>query len=165
MVATRPRKPGPTAVPVGHVFEFPPGSVNERVLNVGHYDPFGVEGPLEDPTASREYATTRLFVVHHPETGLVAVSQRSPWLGCRVVEVTTEAVRDFGQTPPAGFERGFLDPCHGGLFSLDGRHLAGPGERSLDQFPIRYLPDGTIVVDVTNLERTQTSRSSVPSTH
>lgn len=149
----------PTAVPVGHVSDFPSGSVKERVLDVGHYDSVGVEGPLEDATAGGEVASTRLFIVNHPESGFLAVLQRSPWLGCRVVEVTAGEASDFGGTLPAGFERGFRDPCHGGLFSLDGQRLAGPGERDLDQFPIRYLPDGTLVVDVTNLQSTQAAEA------
>ncbi len=135
--------PDPTAVPVGHVSEFPPGSVTERVLDVGHYDPLGVEGPLEDTTADGVYASTRLFIVNHPDSGLIALLQRSPFLGCRIVEMTAEEVRDFGGTLPAGFERGFSDPCHGGLYTLDGRQVDGPGERDLDQFAVRYLPDGT----------------------
>ena len=65
-----------------------------------------------------------------------------------------QAIEFLGHAVPAGFERGFLDPCHGGLFSLDGQHLAGPGQRGLDRFPLRYLPDGTVAADLTELQAT-----------
>jgi Rieske Fe-S protein len=90
-----------------------------------------------------------LFVVNDSEVGLSAVSLRSPWMGCRIGVVTRAMAIEFGHEVPTGFEKGFLDPCHGGLFSLDGQHLAGPGHRSLITFHVKYLPDGTVVVDLT----------------
>jgi hypothetical protein len=77
----------PTAVPVGKAADFTTGSVTEVTLDTGHYDPFGVEGPGDDAASDANRATTRLFIVNDPEHGLLALSDRSPWLGCRVVEV------------------------------------------------------------------------------
>jgi hypothetical protein len=53
---------------------------------------------------------------------------------------------------PAGFDKRLLDPCHGSLFSLDGLHLTGPGHRGLNRFPVGYLPDGSVVPDLTGIE-------------
>jgi Rieske Fe-S protein len=144
----------PTVVPLGLATEFPPGSVTERVLDIGYFDPVGVENASPEVPPGRAVLTTRLFVVNVPDAGLLALVERSPWLGCRVVEVTRAQAIEFGHRVPAGFERGFLDPCHGGLFSLDGQHLAGPGQRGLDRFPVRYLPDGTVAADLTELQTT-----------
>jgi Rieske Fe-S protein len=144
----------PTAAPLGLATEFPPGSVTERVLGIGYFDPVGVENASPEVPPGRAVPTTRLFVVNDPDAGLLALVERSPWLGCRVVEVTRAQAVEFGHRVPAGFDRGFLDPCHGGLFSLDGQHLAGPGQRGLDRFPLRYLPDGTVAADLTELQTT-----------
>jgi Rieske Fe-S protein len=144
----------PTAAPLGLATDFPPGSVTERVLDIGYFDPVGVENASPEVAPGRAVSTTRLFVVNDPGAGLLALVERSPWLGCRVVEVTRAQAIEFGHRVPAGFERGFLDPCHGGLFSLDGQHLAGPGQRGLDRFPLRYLPDGTVAADLTELQTT-----------
>jgi Rieske Fe-S protein len=65
--------------------------------------------------------------------------------------MTAGTIGDFGGTVPAGFSHGFRDPCHGGLFSLDGQHLDGPGERGLYRFPVAYLLDGSVVVDLTRM--------------
>lgn len=81
------------------------------------------------------------------------LDQRSPWLGCRIGVVTRLKALEFGHEPPAGFERGFLDPCHGGLFYLDGHHLEGPGHRGLISFSVGYLPDGSVVVDLTRIQQ------------
>jgi hypothetical protein len=136
---------------IGQASEFPPGSVTEVVLDVGHFDPFGLEN-LDELPSGREFSETRLFVVGDSEGRLVALSQRSPWMGCRVGVVTRAKAIEFGYVLPAGVERSFLDGCHGSLFSLDGLHLAGPGLRGLNRFPVGYLPDGSVVVDLTGLE-------------
>jgi hypothetical protein len=142
----------PDAVVIGHASEFPPGSVTELVLDLGHFDPFGLEGPLAEFPAGRRFSETPLFVVSDSEGRLVALSQRSPWMGCRVVAVTRDAAIGFGHELPSGFDTGLVDPCHGGLFSLDGQHLAGQGHRNLGRFPVSYLPDGSVVVDLTGLQ-------------
>jgi hypothetical protein len=148
----------PEAVVIGQASEFPPGSVIEVALDVGHFDPVGFESPEAEPSGGREFGSTRLFVVNDSEVGLSAVSLRSPWMGCRVGVVTRAMAIEFGHQVPTGFEKGFLDPCHGGLFSLDGQHLAGPGHRGLNSFPVGYLPDGSVVVDLTGLKLSAPSR-------
>ncbi|MGH8926278.1 MAG: hypothetical protein ACRDWA_16870 [Acidimicrobiia bacterium] len=131
--------------------------MTEVVLNVGHFDPIGLESPVAEVPGGREVSETRLFTISQSEGTLVALSLRSPWLGCRVDMVTRAKALEFGHEVPAEFDRVFLDPCHGGLFSLDGHHLAGPGRRGLTRFPVGYLPDGSVVVDLTRLEPTSPS--------
>lgn len=142
----------PEAVVIGQASEFPPGSVIEVVLDADHFDPFGLESPLAQLPTGRKYSDTRLFVVSDAEGRVVALSQRSPWMGCRVVVVTRGKATELGHEVPAGFDSGFLDPCHSGLWSLAGQHLAGPGLRGLTRFPVSYLPDGSVVVDLTGAQ-------------
>lgn len=142
----------PQAVVIGQASEFPPGSVTEVALDMGHFDPVGLESSEAEVPGGREYSKSLLFVVNDSEGGLVALSLRSPWMGCRVVVVTRAMAIEFGHEVPAGFDRGFLDPCHSGLFSLEGQHLAGPGHRGLLRFPVGYLPDGSVVVDLTRAQ-------------
>ena len=143
--------PSPGVVVIGQASEFPLGSVIEVVLDADHFHPFGLESPLTEFPTGRKYSDTRLFVVSDSE-GRVVLSQRSPWMGCRVVVVTRAKATEFGHEAPAGFDRGFLDPCHGGLWSLAGQHLAGPGHRGLTRFPVGYLPDGSVIVDLTGAQ-------------
>ncbi len=142
----------PEAVLIGQASDFPPGSVTEVALDMGHFDPFGLESPAAEVPGGREFSPTWLFVVSDAEGGLMALSLRSSWMGCRVGVVTRAEAIEFGHEVPAGFDRGFLDPCHSGLFSLDGQHLAGPGHRGLIRFPIGYLPNGLVIVDLTRPE-------------
>ena len=142
----------PTLVPVGDVSEFSVGSVTERVLDVGYFDLLGFEGSTSTQLNTPGRTRTVLFVVHDPTAGILALSPRSPFRGCRVVEVTRSQAEEFGHDMSPAFQKGFIDPCHGGLFGYDGTHLAGPGERGLDRFPVRYLADGTVAVDLTNLQ-------------
>lgn len=139
----------PGSVVIGNASDFRPGSVTEVVLDEGHFDPVGLESPAAENPGPRGFASTHLFVVSEPERGLSAVSLMSPWMGCQIGVVTRTMAIDFGHKVPIGFEKGFLDPCHGSLFSLDGQHLAGPGTRGLVSFPVKYLLDGTVIVDLT----------------
>lgn len=142
-------RPQPGSVAIGNASDFRPGSVTEVSLDEGHFDPVGLESPAAENPGPRGFASTRLFVVSQPESGLSAVSLMSPWLGCQIGVVTRAMAIEFGHEVPTEFEKGFLDPCHGSLFSLDGQHLAGPGTRGLVSFPVKYLPDGTVIVDLT----------------
>lgn len=142
----RERGPDPAALPLGDAGSFPSGSVTERVVVVEGID----ASELGDTMASGEAAERiRLLIVNDPESGLVALSGLSPFRGCRVVEISAAEAGGFGHTRTRGLERGFLDPCHGGLFALDGTHLGGPGERGLVRFSVRRAPDGSLAVDLT----------------
>jgi Rieske Fe-S protein len=142
----------PTLVAVGNVSEFPVGSVTERSLDIGYFDLLPFEGSTP-PSSAAARTSTGLFV-NDPDEGILALSQRSPFLGCRVHPATAAQAEELGYDFPPGFAGGFLDPCHGGIFGLNGAHLAGPGVRGLDRFPVRYLADGTVAIDLTRLHAT-----------
>ncbi len=65
------------------------------------------------------------------EQGFAAMSLICPHLGC----VVRESVD------------GFLCPCHGSRFSLQGTVLAGPAPRDLQWLSITQAIDGSLVVD------------------
>lgn len=143
-------KPDPSAWPIGTVSDYPIGTPVEVVLDHAHVDPF----PLDAEAAigvPRTLPETRVWVVNHGGTRPSVFSQRSPWLGCRLVTADATAARSYGHVVPSDFELGLLDPCHGGLYSLDGRHLAGPGTSGLRHFPVKVDPDGVLMVDLTDL--------------
>lgn len=52
---------------IGQASEFPPESVIEVVLDVGHFDPFGLESPLAEFPTGRKFSDTRLLVVSDSE--------------------------------------------------------------------------------------------------
>jgi Rieske Fe-S protein len=125
----------------------------EVVIDHAYFDRYLPEaGGATDVDRPRSVSEARVWVVIRGGTDPVVFSQFSPWLGCRVMVATAADAIGFGHTPPDEFEVGFLDPCHGGLFSIDGEHLAGPGAAGLRRFPVRIDADGTLLVDLTDLQ-------------
>ena len=122
------------------------------MVDVGYFGPFGLEN-LDELAFGREFFGNpgSLWSVIL-EGRLVALSQRSQWIGCRVVMVTRAKAIQFGHELLAWFARDFFVLCHGSLWCLDGQYLAGPDHRGLNRFPVGYLPDGSVVVDLTRLE-------------
>lgn len=147
VTAWRPEEPTDhdRLVAIGKPGDFPTGSITELVVAVTDLDP----SRLGHLPVSDDGANVRLIVVNDPEVGLLALSGHSPFRGCRVVEIEAAEAEGFGHTRTQGFERGFLDPCHGGLFALDGTHLAGPGEQDLVRFSVARRPNGSLTVDLT----------------
>lgn len=146
------------AVPVGDASDFALGAPVEVQVGAPYFDPVGLEGNgAESAQGPGERESALLFIVNHPDRGLLALSQRGPFLGCRVQVAAEADARQYGHEPPEGFVLGFIDVCHGGLCDLDGTHLAGPGSRNLDRFPVSYLPDGTVTVDLSRLQATTAS--------
>lgn len=74
-------------------------------------------------------------IVFHDERGIAAVSSRCTHLGCTV---TVNA-------------RGFECPCHGSVFSRDGRVIQGPATSALPWYEVLLGDDGELRV---NLDRT-----------
>lgn len=141
-----------TAVPIGSYEDFAVGTITEREVGQGFFDSLGVERESSADTVDASVGSTLLFVVHHPDDGLLVLLGRSPFLGCRVQPIDAADAAQWGVEAPDLDDGGFVDPCHGGLFDLDGRHVAGPGMRGLDRFIVRYLADGTVAVDLTQLQ-------------
>jgi cytochrome b6-f complex iron-sulfur subunit len=65
--------------------------------------------------------------------GVLALSQRSPHLGLRVIWCPTSAW--------------FEDPAHGEKFSSVGEYTEGPAPRSMDLYPVRLTDDDHLVVN------------------
>jgi hypothetical protein len=67
---------------------------------------------------------------------------------CRVEWVEDENGWTSLGTPPPGFEdMVFREPCLGNIWDAAGRHLVGPTEGDLDQFPLT-VTEGIVRVDV-----------------
>ena len=142
----------PDAWPIGSMMEYPADSPVEVVIDHAYFDRFLPEATgATDIERPRSVSEARVWVVIRGGTEPVIFSQMSPWLGCRVVAVTAVDAAIFPYPPPENFEVGFFDPCHGGLYSIDGAHLVGPGTAGLSRFPVRIDSDGTLLVDLTNL--------------
>jgi Rieske Fe-S protein len=73
----------------------------------------------------------RLFVINRTD-GFAAVSAVCTHLGCTIRHVEGE---------------GFVCPCHGSRFGLDGRVLSGPAPRPLAWFGLSLSRHGDLVVD------------------
>ena len=139
----------PVRYAIGPIDEFPFDVPVEVTIGVGHYDPYQPEGPGQSAPGVVE--ETLIFVVNRAGASPVALDRRSPWLGCRVQVATREEGAAFGHALPDGFEVGFADPCHGGVYAIDGTHVAGPGSRSLSRYPVYVDGSGTVMVDLTSL--------------
>ena len=77
----------------------------------------------------REYAQ----LVSGMESGVVAIYQKCPHLGCRVPECKT-----------SGW---FECPCHGSQYNRVGEKKGGPAPRGMDHFAVAVATNGDVVLD------------------
>ncbi len=87
-----------------------------------------------DPSSKgylRETVVRNVWAVRHSPAGVTVFSPICTHLGCR-----------YDWEPNA--DR-FLCPCHGSVFSLDGKVLAGPAPRPLDTLPVK-IENGELFV-------------------
>jgi len=77
----------------------------------------------------REYAA----LVSGMESGVVALYQKCPHLGCRVPDCKTS--------------QWFECPCHGSQYNRVGEKKAGPAPRGMDHFAVTVGANGDVVVD------------------
>ena len=104
---------------------------------------FAIAGIDEVPEGGVYFSIEHnLYLADAGDDGLVALSRRSPFLGCTVT-VVAEA-DDFGI--PLEADTRFFDPCHGGQYDIAGRLLSGPGEEDLMRFPIEVIVGGVYLV-------------------
>jgi menaquinol-cytochrome c reductase iron-sulfur subunit len=80
----------------------------------------------------RETVVRNVWAVRRSPAEVTVYSPICTHLGCR-----------YDWEPNAGR---FLCPCHGSLFSLDGKVLAGPAPRSLDTLPVK-IENGELFVE------------------
>jgi nitrite reductase/ring-hydroxylating ferredoxin subunit len=86
----------------------------------------------------RWFEQHRLYLVR-TGTEFVALSQKSPFRGCRLVTR--------GDAAFFGPEATFADPCHGSTFQLDGSKLSGPGDRGMYRYRVETA-GGRIIADL-----------------
>ena len=134
---------GPQVV-VGRASEFPPGSITAIELDVLLTGPV----PEVSDNADGDRVTVPILLVNVPGSGLLALYNRDPHLGCRV-GIASDVPSDIGRPFPP--EVVFVNPCHGEKYDLVGRYLAGPSPRGLDRFAVSVV-DGDVVVDVMAFE-------------
>jgi len=80
----------------------------------------------------RQTVVRNVWAVRHTGTDVTVFSPICTHLGCR-----------FDWHPEAGR---FICPCHGSVFSIDGKVLAGPAPRPLDTLPSK-IEDGELYVE------------------
>ncbi len=104
---------------------------NREWSDVGDAAEFsGAKGPVTKAISFttrdgwREIVSTQpVYVTRLPNGELQALSAICPHMGCSVAWQATQ--------------NKFVCPCHGGQFAADGKHLAGPPPRGLDNLSTR----------------------------
>ena len=71
------------------------------------------------------------------ESGLVAMYQKCPHLGCRV--------------PQCPSSQWFECPCHGSQYNRVGEKKAGPAPRGMDHFALSVGPSGDVIIDTSTV--------------
>jgi cytochrome b6-f complex iron-sulfur subunit len=74
-----------------------------------------------------EYTKDKSVIDAMTETGIIALYQKCPHLGCRV--------------PWCGSSQWFECPCHGSKFNRVGEKVGGPAPRGMDRFPVVIAGD------------------------
>lgn len=99
-------------------------------------------GSVDDlaPGEVRWFEQHQLYLVR-TGTEFLALSQKSPHSGCRLV------TRDEMETEFFGPGAWFADPCHGSAFLLDGTRVGGPSSRGMYRYRIETAA-GRVIVDL-----------------
>ena len=88
----------------------------------------------------RWFEQHRLYLVR-TDTEFLALSQKSPHSGCRLV------TRDEMDTEFFGSGAWFADPCHGSAFLLDGTRVGGPSSRGMYRYRVETAT-GRVIADL-----------------
>lgn len=86
-----------------------------------------------------------LYLTDSAGDGLVAVSEKDPFRGCRIQSVEPGDDANGLATQPG---TRFVDPCHGSQYDVAGRYLSGPSNQDLRRIPIEVV-GGTVFIDGT----------------
>lgn len=92
---------------------------------------FRVGNPIEYPLGTLRVLAERKVRIVSTSQGIAAMSLICTHLGCIV-----------GET-----DDGFLCPCHGSQFDLQGRVVGGPAPRGLRWLEVSQAVDGTLLVN------------------
>ncbi len=108
-----------------------------------HYEEskiFKLGTPENFPVGTVKMLEDKNVFIFSDADGLHAISNVCTHLGCLI----------------SASEDGFLCPCHGSKYNLDGKVIAGPAPRDLPWLDISQRVDGTLVVDASKEIRTGT---------
>ncbi len=112
----------------------------EDFINIGKLEDFPVDIPKKIAITSTKMDAWKVFealvmgsvwILRHDDNSLHAFSTSCPHLGCGI---------DWGQN-----ENKFLCPCHGGVFDVNGRVVAGPSPRGLYAFETKIENNNVLV--------------------
>ena len=112
----------------------------EDFINIGKMDDFPVDVPKKMSITSSKMDAWNIFeglvmgsvwVVRREDGSLNVFSTNCPHLGCGI---------DWGQD-----ENKFLCPCHGGVFDIDGKKVAGPSPRDLYAFETKIENNNVLI--------------------
>ena len=125
--------------------------------------PIFVAGPIEgfEPGTVSYFELEHVYIVRMMNEALLAIYDLGPGSQalarqgdmtvleeCRIEFVEDENSWTSLGMPPEGFEEMvFWEPCKGNVWDAAGRHLAGPTQGDLDQFPLN-VTEGVVRVDV-----------------
>ena len=115
---------GLVSVPIIISSIIPRKVIENRRIRIGEPDDF----PINQMTFLPE---PRLYILRDHD-GIAAMSAICTHLGCVVDKDAS----------------GFLCPCHGSSFSINGIVLTGPALRSLPWYDINGMPDGTLIANL-----------------
>jgi len=76
-------------------------------------------------------------VLEGMESGVVALYQKCPHLGCRVPECKSS--------------QWFECPCHGSQYNRSGEKKSGPAPRGMDHFALTVGPTGDVIIDTSTV--------------
>lgn len=117
----------------------------EDFINIGKVDDFPVGVPKKITVTSSKMDAWNIFeglvmgsvwVIRQEDNSLSVFSTNCPHLGCGI---------DWGQA-----ENKFLCPCHGGIFDVDGKTLAGPSPRGLYAYETK-IENNNILLNYTKI--------------
>lgn len=80
----------------------------------------------------------RLFLVDTADEGVIALSDRDPFLGCRIVYLADQS-EDDRESMATHEDAEFFDPCHGSEYDINGGYLSGPSEESMRRISIKVI--------------------------
>ncbi len=107
-------------------------SASGGTINVGNISNF-VKGSSTYIPAGRMYVVN----VNNTVSGLLALSQKCPHLGCKV--------------PFCDSSGRFECACHGSIYDLGGEWISGPAPHGMDRYAVALDKDNNVVVDTSKL--------------
>ena len=107
------------------------GALSKPTVSPGPSRKYKLGEPSEFPVGTAVKMSKENIFLFRDEKGFYALTAVCTHLGCIIAQT----------------EDGFACPCHGSLFSKDGKVVGGPAPRSLPWLKMSITPDGKLMVD------------------